>query len=203
MVDRIKRIIKKILKYDDEPLQFIGSAKPNYKIGEGTYVNGAKVYCWDSRVNITIGKYCSLADGLTIVAGGEHDKDWVSTYPFIMNNGWHELDDLMKPRYKGDINIGHDVWIAQNVTILSGVNIGTGAIIAAGCVVTSDVPPYAIHGGVPNKLIYYRFSEDLRSSILQSKWWDWDLDTIHKRFPDFVSPEQFVSKYVYERQEER
>jgi len=108
-------------------------------------------------MDISIGKYCSFADNLTIVGGGEHDIDWVSSFPFIDIFKLEKYKHLKKPRFKGNVSIGNDVWIGMNATILSGVHIGDGAVIAAGAVVTCDIPPYAIAGGVPAKVIKYRF----------------------------------------------
>ena len=103
--------------------------------------------------------------------------------------------DLKKPRYKGDIIIGNDVWVAFGATILSGVKIGDGAVVAAGSVVTKDIPPYAIVGGVPAKVIKYRFDDEIIKSLQDIKWWDWDQETIKKRVGDFTEPEVFIQKY--------
>lgn len=196
MIKKIKRKIKKYLgKNTQENISFIGSQKPNLEVGEGTYFNGIHIYCWDKRVNIKIGKYCSFADKINIVAGGEHDKDWVTTSPLIDRWKMEQYYDLKKPRYKGDIIIGNDVWVAFGATILSGVKIGDGAVVAAGSVVTKDIPPYAIVGGVPAKVIKYRFDDEIIKSLQDIKWWDWDQETIKKRVGDFTEPEVFIQKY--------
>ena len=89
--------------------------------------------------------------------------------------------------------IGNDVWIGANVIILPGVNIGHGAVIAAGAVVTKDVEPYAIVGGVPAKLIKYRFNAEERQKLLSIAWWNWSLDKIEKNIELFYQPQVFLS----------
>ena len=81
---------------------------------------------------------------------------------------------------KGSIVIGNDVWIGAQSILVSGIKIGDGAVIAANSVVTKDVPPYAIVGGSPAKVINYRFSEEIISELANLKWWDWDLAKIKK-----------------------
>lgn len=92
--------------------------------------------------------------------------------------------------------IGHDVWIGSRVTILGGVTIGTGAIIAAGAVVNKDVPPYTIVGGVPAKIIRTRFSEDICSKLLESKWWELPDETLAKLAPIAQSPQHFLQAVI-------
>ena len=115
------------------------------EIGDYTY-GIPNIKAWDESTKIKIGKFCSIAQGVTILAGGEHQSKWVTTYPFnaLLQTFSHIQGH---PKTKGDINIGNDVWLATDVKILSGVNIGDGAIIAAGSVVTKDIPPYALGGG--------------------------------------------------------
>ena len=133
-------------------------------IGSYTYGVGEKtVLLFRDDDRVTIGKYCSLAYGVTIVASGEHNYRAVANYPFyarILGDG--DKDTMTK----GKVDIGNDVWIGANATILSGVTIGDGAVIGAGAVVTKDVPPYAIVGGVPAQLIKYRFPQELIDRLL-------------------------------------
>ena len=88
---------------------------------------------------------------------------------------------------KGDIVIGNDVWIGYEAVILSGVTIGDGAVIGTRAVVTKDVPPYAIVGGVPAKLIRKRFDEDVISRLVELRWWDWDKERINCNLPAIQS----------------
>ena len=133
-------------------------------VGENTYGSPA-FWLWHESERIQIGRYCSFAGEVAILGGGEHRVDWVTTYPLrvlfddpLANKDGH-------PASKGPTIIGNDVWVGYRVTILSGVKIGDGAVIAAGAVVTKDVPPYAIVGGNPAKLIKYRFSPEISEAL--------------------------------------
>lgn len=125
----------------------------------------------DSRV--IIGKYCSIAREVTVLTGGNHRSDTVSTFPFriMMDLPGREDDGF---RYSnGDVVIGSDVWIGQGATIMSGVTVGHGAVIATGALVSRSVPPYAIVGGNPAQLIRFRFTEAQIAELLRIRWWDW------------------------------
>ena len=110
-----------------------------------------------------IGNYCSVASGVLFLLNSEHPLNHISTYPFKVK----VLSESSESLSKGDIVIDDDVWIGCNSTIMSGVHVGQGAIIAAGSVVTKDVPPYAIVGGVPAKVIKYRFSNDIIKYLIR------------------------------------
>ena len=147
-------------------------------IGKGTY--GTPKIIWDKYVKakIRIGKYCSIADNVTIFNGSNHNTNWISTYPLSIQ---FDLENQYKdghPSSKGDVNIGNDVWIGYGTTIFSGVTIGDGAVIAGGSVVSGDVPPYSIYGGVPAKFIKNRFTENQIASLLSISWWDWEDEKI-------------------------
>lgn len=132
-------------------------------VGKGTYGDLYVRHFDSSDKNLVIGNYCSIAPECCFLLGGEHNKHHLSTYPFhtfFMNNS----NDAYS---KGDIVIDDDVWIGFRATVLSGVHIGQGAIIGAGAVVSEDVPPYAIVGGVPAKIITYRFSKDIIEKLLK------------------------------------
>jgi len=132
-----------------------------------------------------IGKFCSIAENLQFIVRGSHMIDWVTTYPFQAVWGMDvPLHDL--PPHT-PITIGNDVWIAANVKIKQGVTIGDGAILATECFVTKDVPPYALVGGNPAKIIKYRFTEEQIKDLLEIKWWDWEDEKIKSIVPLLVS----------------
>ena len=132
-----------------------------------------------------IGKFCSIAENLQFIARGSHMMDWVTTYPFQAVWGMDvPLHDL--PPHS-PITIGNDVWIAANVKIKQGVKIGDGAVLATECFVTKDVPPYAVVGGNPAKIIKYRFTEEQIKDLLDIKWWNWEDEEIKKVVPLLVS----------------
>jgi acetyltransferase-like isoleucine patch superfamily enzyme len=112
---------------------------------------------------LIIGSYCSISPGVHFLLGGEHQIESISTFPFKVECFGYDYE----AGSKGDIVIADDVWIGTNAIICSGVKIGQGAIVAAGAVVTKDVPPYAIVGGNPAKIIKYRFPEESRDRLLK------------------------------------
>ena len=119
------------------------------------------------------------SDVTFIMNGANHLTDAVSTYPFaIFGADWQNAMDGKTYPYKGDLVIGNDVWIGYKATIMAGVTIGDGAIIASNSVVTKDVEPYSIIGGNPAKLIRKRFPEDKINQLLESEWWNWEIEKI-------------------------
>ena len=130
-----------------------------------------------------IGRFCSIAIDVTISLGN-HRTDIVSTYPFsTLAPWWPEASGYPDRTTSGDVVIGNDVWIGKGVFISSGVTVGDGAVLAAGSVVTRDVPPYAIVGGVPAKVIKYRFSPEVIASLLNIAWWDWSDEEVARHLP--------------------
>lgn len=134
-------------------------------VGNATYGKINAGMCGQEG-ELHIGNYCSIASGVQFLVSLEHPLHYLSTYPFRTINwgGWKKNYDALS---KGDIIVEDDVWIGLNAMILSGVTIHQGAVIATGSVVTKDVPAYAIAGGVPAKVIKYRFPEEVIEELLK------------------------------------
>ena len=128
-------------------------------------------------LSANIGNFCSIGTDCHI-GMFEHPIHHMSTssrlYLKVLDAG-DFYNDIPKP-----VNIGHDVWIGSNSTVLGGVNIGNGAVIGAGAVVTKDVPPYAVVGGVPARIIKYRFDDEKITSIEKMQWWDLSDDKLRQ-----------------------
>lgn len=133
---------------------------------------------------LVIGKFCSLACGVRFLFNSaNHNINSLSTYTFpIFYEEWglDSKDVTDSWTNKGDIIIGNDVWIGYEAVIMAGVKVGDGAIIGTRALVTKDVPPYTIVGGVPAKPIRKRFSDEVISSLLEIEWWDWSYERIAK-----------------------
>ncbi len=136
---------------------------------------------------LIIGKFCSIACGVKFLFNcANHTLKSLSTYTFPL---FYEDWELEKSNVvsawdnKGDIVIGNDVWIGFEAVILAGVKIGDGAIIGTRAVVTKDVPPYSIVGGIPAKVIRKRYSPDIIEQLLSLRWWDWTKDRIKRNLP--------------------
>ncbi len=140
---------------------------------------------------LIIGKFCSIACGTKfLLNSANHSLRSLSTYPFpLFFEEWEQepRNVTMSWDNKGDIVIGNDVWIGFEAVILAGVTIGDGAVIGTRAVVTKDVPPYAIVGGIPAKPIKKRFSEKTIKALLQIQWWDWPKEKIQKLIPAIQS----------------
>lgn len=171
-------------------------SNPNIVIGEYTFYHDFKNDPKDFEKNnvlyqypinkdrLIIGKFCSIACGAKFLFNSaNHSLKSLSTYPFpIFYDVWGLKNLKVTDAWdnKGDIVIGNDVWIGFEAIILSGVKIGDGAIIGARAVVTKDVPPYTIVGGVPAKIIRKRFDDNTIDKLLKLKWWNLPVETIKR-----------------------
>ena len=179
------------------------------KTKQGKYSYGSLCNHWLVE---SVGSFCSFAGGVDVVEN--HAVSYISTHPFIYydkpNNELHGNYEGfqsfpwyfsgIKPKGKVQklkrIRIGNDVWIGANAIITNGSNIGNGAIIAAGSVVTKDVPDYAIVGGVPAKIIRYRYTTEEIAALNRISWWDWSDEKIRNNYDDFFLPiELFIKKH--------
>lgn len=173
---------------------------PNIQIGDYTFYHDfenpldfeKKNVLYHYPVNndkLTIGKFCSIAHGTRFLFNGaNHKLNSLSTYPFaVMYQEW-DLDIPVTDAWdnKGDIVVGNDVWIGFEAVIMAGVSIGDGAIIASRSVVTKDVEPYSIVGGVPAKLIRKRFPEEQIRKLLEMKWWDWSEELVKDHLDEII-----------------
>ena len=161
----------------------------NCKIGRYTRIKPGCVF-----KNVDVGAFCSIANN--VMAGlGMHPTQYISTNSIFYKPGINAhfarpIDFSEEKR----ITIGNDVWIGNGAVIMDGVRIGNGAIIAARAVVTKDVDDYAIVGGVPAKLLKYRFDESIRKMLLNIKWWDLSDDEIHNVLDVFTDPQLTETK---------
>lgn len=167
----------------------------------GMYTYGYEKFLANGTVK-SIGRYCSIHGSARCVVN--HLIDCVSSHTFVdtcYDYSWEkrharkELNSVLVEYRNRPSYIGNDVWIGANAVILPGCNIGDGAVVAAGAVVTKDVAPYAIVGGVPAKLIRYRFSTEIIDFMLKIKWWEWSREKIEANIELFYNPQAFVEKF--------
>jgi hypothetical protein len=166
-------------------------------IGRGTYWDPSTkfvVYNLPAE-QLVIGRYCSISADATIMTGGEHATDQVSTWPFD-----NFVDSLPNPtrsyRVKPNTTLGSDVWMGRSAFVGGGANVAHGVVIGAGAVVMRDLEPYAVAVGNPAKVIRLRFSEKIVEQLLRIAWWDWTAEEVIERRELFYgSVEAFVERF--------
>ena len=168
------------------------------KFGTKSYIGSA---CIEGDGFITVDNFSSIAWNIlfNLVPAKDHNYHNVGTYA-LLRMDWQVPDTFYPPQDKCRISIGSDVWIGRGCNLKctnpnKSLIIGDGAVIASDSVVVKNVPPYAIVGGNPAKIIKFRFSEDVIESLLRIKWWNWSLDKIHDNFKYFNDVEKFISMH--------
>lgn len=159
-------------------------------VGKWTYGQLNINYTLAANEKLVIGDYCSIATTVRFVLGGGHDYKCISTFPLVSKMCGFPAEVLSN----GPIILEDDVWVGENVTILSGVHIGQGAVVAAGAVVTKDVPPYAIVGGVPAKVIKYRFEPEMIEELLKIDYGKLSKEDIEKHIDDLYTELKDISQ---------
>lgn len=178
-----KRVLGKDInitpQFEAEPYSSFNNGFNGTSIGSFSYFNSVVP---GNSLNMKVGRYSSIAGGLSVL-GGNHPMERFTTSSVTYDRNFiicsesikdYESDFVVKhntSNKKGEIFIGNDVWIGGRVTLSRGLNIGDGAVIGSDAVVTKDVPPYAIVGGNPARIIRYRFSEDVINELLKISWW--------------------------------
>jgi len=176
----------------------------NCSVGAFTYINPFGVF-----TGTQLGRYCSV--GEWVIAGlGQHNTSYFSTHPFVYDPngassglfGFEQYQNILgntpitaqrksRSLLSSSIVIGNDVWIGTRAIIMGGVRIGHGSVIAAGSIVTRDVDPYCIVGGVPAKPIRQRFDPGTVKKLLELEWWNYDMSQVSNRV-DYGDPDQVI-----------
>lgn len=162
-------------------------------VGKETY-GELTVLTFNMDYKLSIGCYCSIASGVTFVLSADHHLNHISTFPFKVKTLQSEQYEAIS---KGNIIVDDDVWIGQNAIILSGVHIGQGAVIAAGAIVTKDVPPYAVVGGNPARVIKYRFNENMIQELMTLDYSKLSKDLIEEHIQEMYKPIDDAEQLVW------
>lgn len=169
------------------------------RLGYGSYLGA------NCDISAVIGRYCSVSANVHTVLGRHPTERFVSTHPAFFSTKAQAgftfaTQDLFQESIFADderhcVCIGNDVWIGYGAVLLSGIHIGDGAVIAAGAVVTKDVEPFAVVGGVPARELRKRFDSETAEQLEKIAWWDWSIDRIRTNASDFSDVEAFLKKW--------
>ena len=199
--EKLKNYAAVCIQMDNSPLDGF----PVLSIDQNSYIvhadiqTGIDLHCAQGCHCIAIGKSCSLADDITFMIDLNHDyKSVVQGDPAFLD-GVEHIDKISR---KGTVIIQNDVWVGHGATIMAGVTLHNGCVVAAQAVVTKDVPPYAIVGGNPARILRYRFDQEVIAGLQKIAWWDWPEHLQRKYRMDFVLPaEEFVKKHLPQEDE--
>ncbi|GMO34656.1 MAG: hypothetical protein Ta2B_15100 [Termitinemataceae bacterium] len=180
--EELANILEKMEQVREELHNEHREKNPEDFIEFGDFSRGnPNIWYWGDQNILKVGKFCSIAVDVTIMLGGEHHTEWISTYMF--NKIFAGNDDIEGVKSKGNVTIGNDVWIGNGAKVMSGVTIGDGCVIGANALVTKDMPAYSICVGVPAKILKKRFSEETINKLEEIKWWNWSYEDINKVIP--------------------
>lgn len=175
-----------------------GAHVTSTSMGYASYIGKNSIFS-----HAKIGRFCSIGDNVRLVRATHPIRRFVSTHPAFYSTATRssfvsadKYKDIVEDEKGISLYIGSDVWIGNNVLIKAGINIGNGAVIAMGAVVTKDVPDYAIVGGTPEKILRYRFSEETRMLLNESKWWDRDIEWIQRNAELFEDVDKFLNELI-------
>lgn len=198
-------VINKLSQFEGHNVLMKNTTFVSSFLGFGSYIANNSII-----KNAKIGKFCAIGDNVRTGLGLHPSNTFVSIHPaffskqkqagftFVDKNIFEEHKYIDKSK-KYFVEIGNDVWIGNNVLIMDGITISDGAIIAAGSIVTKNVPHYAIVGGIPAKIIRYRFNEKEIEYLLKFKWWDKNLEWIISNRYIFTNISEFIKKNNIER----
>ena len=158
-------------------------------LGDFSYIGGRS-----KLEKVTIGKFSCIASDVIIGLGIHPARGYVSTHPAFYSPNLQTGFTFASKSYFQEhehCNIGNDVWIGARAIVLDGISIGDGAIVGAGAVVTKDVPAYAIVGGIPAKILRYRFDQSDIEYLHNFKWWDRDIEWLHENYERFHDVKKF------------
>ncbi|MDO5014960.1 MAG: CatB-related O-acetyltransferase [Clostridia bacterium] len=171
------------------------------KIGRATYISQGS-----SLPYTKIGRYCSIGQNCNVIIGNHPIENNVATHPafysLLSQAGFHFAEETIYESSKHSsknfvVNIGNGVWLGDYVKIINGVTIGDGAVVAAGALVTKDVPPHSIVGGVPAKLIRNRFSDEDIEFLINHPWYDFSFEKLNQNYRSFLNIEDY--KILFEK----
>jgi len=179
---------RKIMLYTKDHTNIFND--PHTTIGDYTYGPISIERAYDGAISkFTMGKFCSLGQGIRAVYFGSHQLYDITTYPFfgLHGRGWPPVSST--PVDGQNIVVGNDVYIANNAIIMQGARIDDGAVIGAFSVVKTHIPAYHIYVGNPARLVRKRFNQDKIDKLLEIKWWDWPIEKVKEHLQIISSPD--------------